>query len=110
MAAMDNRFADDLILRVKELLESATSRLESRLGARIDGVESNLGARIDGVESQLSDLRAEVAEFRAATEGNYDNMSSRHDRFERRFANFEAKVFVRFDDVERRLTLVERGT
>lgn len=96
---MDNRFADGLIARFSDLLSATTARLETR---------------IDGLAAQLT-------EFRAATEENYDTLRTRFDglesrfdgldlrfnAFETRFTRFEAQVYLRFDGLEERLAFVE---
>ncbi len=99
---MKDRIARELLSRVEELIAASTARLESRFDA----------------------LHEEVAEFRSATEFNYDGLttrfdglSSRFDGLESRLTSFETKVYLRFDAVdtrfdglERRLTLAERKT
>lgn len=44
-------------------MDSTSSSLESRLGARIDSVEKNLGARIDKVSDELVEVKIAVARF-----------------------------------------------
>ncbi|BDZ39206.1 hypothetical protein [Microbacterium suwonense] len=51
-------------------MDIVSSRLESRLGSRIDRVESKLGSRIDRVESQLGSridrVQEELVEVKVA--------------------------------------------
>ena len=91
---MDDRTADYLFNRFAELLDASTARLERR----IDGVQSSLGSQID-------DVHAELREFRAANEANYDGLAARFDAIDERFN----AVDRRFDRLENRLAIVEHS-
>ncbi len=77
-----------ILIAVTALLLRAMSRLEDRLGARIDGLDKSLNARIDETNKSLG---------------------ARIDEINRRIDDLDRSLGARIDGLDQRLRAVEHG-
>ncbi len=99
-----------ILIAVTALLLRAMSRLEDRLGARIDGLDKSLNARIDETNKSLgARIDGLDKSLNARIDETNKSLGARIDEINRRIDDLDRSLGARIDGLDQRLRAVEHG-
>ena len=91
-----------ILIAVTALLLRGMSRLEDRLGARIDETNKSLGARIDETNKRIDETNKRIDETSKSLGARIDETNKRIDEMNR-------SLGARIDSIDARMRAVEHG-